>query len=217
MNTFAGIFDSTTAFLQKKGISPEISKGRKAEHRAVEQFQKQTGIYLPENFCAFYTDFADGFKFWWEMSDEVWGAFSIPSLLELAEKQQNWKRNVRDFLDDPTSLNQCVKPSFRPKAFQIWQKMESWIPFWDEGNGDHFCVDTPGGQILYDQHDWFDGFGSIAETNGIVAGENLEGFLYNRSRFCFRPDKSLWWGKFGEAGAIIWEPEYFDPEFYRGN
>src|SRR5262249_6310649 len=143
------------------------------------------------------------------------GGFSIPSLKQLSEQQQQRKQRIRKFLDNPHSLDRCMKPQYRDQAFEIWRKMETWIPFWDEGNGDHFCVDAANGHILYDQHDWYDGFGSIAKTNGIIAGQTLEDFLTNWSRFCFMRNESLWWGEFGKFGAIKWDPEFFDPEYFR--
>jgi hypothetical protein len=215
MSAFADIFDSTSAFLRAKGIPTKVSKGRVAEKTSVQQFQKQTGMALPESFSGFFTGFADGFQFSWEKNEDIWGSISIPSLKELAGQQQEWKRHVRDFLEDPKSMDQCIDPPFRAEAFEIWQRMESWIPFLGEGNGDHFCVDSLSGQIIYDQHDWFDGFGSLAKTNGIVAGKTLEDFLRQWSRFCFRPNDSLWWGEFAGFGVIKWEAGYFDAEYCR--
>jgi hypothetical protein len=217
MSAFADIFDSTAAFLRSKGITPEVSKAKKSTHTAIEGFHKQTGISLPDNFSAFFTDFADGFEFRWERSEDEGGIILIPGLTRLSKQQETWQHNVRDFLRDPHSLDGCIDAPFRPKAFEIWRKMESWVPFLDEGDGDHFCVDTATGQIVYDQHDWFDGFGSLAKTNGILAGENLTDFLRSWSQFCFQPNKSLWWGEFAEFGAVKWEPEYFGAEFFRGH
>lgn len=215
MNAFAEIFDSTFAFLRAKGITANVSKGRTASRASVADFHKQTGIQLPESFSTFFTGFADGFDFRWEQNEDVWGSISIPCLRDLAARQQDWRRNVRDFLDDPTSMERCVKPTFRIEAFEIWRRMDSWIPFWTEGDGDHFCVDAVNGHILYDQHDWFDGFGSLAKTNGIVAGATFEDFLQHWSRFCFMPNNSLWWGEFGKFGAIKWDVAYFDAEYCR--
>jgi cell wall assembly regulator SMI1 len=216
MSTFADIFDATATFLRAKGISPQVSKGRRASQSAVERFREQSGLALPESFAAFYTDFADGFDFSWQKTERERGAFSIPTLKQLSKDRRAWETLVRHFLDDPRSLDRCIDPPFRAEAFEIWRKMTSWVPFWDEGNGDHFCVDTSNGRIVYDQHDWFDGFGSLlAKTNGLIAGQSLADFLQNWSRFCFQPNKRLWWGEFGEFGAIKWEPEFFEPEFFR--
>lgn len=217
MDSFAEIFDSTTAFLKSKGVFPEINKGKRATAKAIEKFNAQTGIALPGDFSAFFTDFADGFQFRWEKGEESFGIFSMPTLKQLAKDRLDWERNVKDFLEDPNSLNGCVREPFRVDAFQIWRNMLPWVPFWDEGNGDHFCLDVKTGRIVYDQHDWFDGFGALAKTNGITAGDNLSDFLQNWARFCFLPNKSLWWGEFSKYGAIKWDPQYFEEEFVRAD
>ena len=173
MSSFPEIFDSTAAFLKKKGISVEVNGGAKASMREVEKFHRQTGIVLPESFASFYTGFANGYEFIWQKDDETWGRFSIPNLDEIAVSTQDWLSNIKDFLDNPHSLDQCVKPPFRAEAFDIWKRMRGWAPMRRDTDGDHFCVETSSGRILYDQHDWFDGFGSLAKTNGIVAGESL--------------------------------------------
>lgn len=215
MNVFADIFEATATFLRTKGASPQIVKGGKASRSAVDKFSRETGVALPASFSSFYTEFADGFSFTWEANEDQWGAFSILNLEQLSKDRRDWEKNISEFLDDPNSLDQCIDPPFRGEAFEIWRNMKSWVPFWDEGNGDHFCVETTSGRIVYDQHDWFDGFGSLATTNGIVAGQSLEDFLKNWSRFCFRPNKSLWWGEFGKFGSIKWEPDYFDADYHR--
>jgi len=216
MSAFPAIFDATAEFLKGKGIAPEVSKGKKATPTDIKRFHTQTGILLPESFSAFYTGFADGFEFRWEKTEDQWGVFSIPSLKQLSEDRRSWERRVRRFLHDPDQLGGCVDPQFRPAAFKIWGRMESWVPFWDEGNGDHFCVVAASGLIVYDQHDWYDGFGTLAKTNGLLAGQSLVEFVQNWSQFCFRRNKSLWWGEFAKHGEIKWEPEFFDMEFFRG-
>jgi hypothetical protein len=216
MSAFAEIFNTTSDFLRLKGITPQITKGRAASPAELEQFRKKTGVVLPESFARFFTEYANGFEFCWQKSDEIWGSVSIPGLKQLAKRQLDWVGNVRGFLEDPNSLDECIDSPYRDQAFEIWRNMKSWIPFWDEGNGDHFCVDASDGRIRYDQHDWFDGFGSLAKTNGIIAGVSLEAFLQNWSRFCFCRNKSLWWGEFAAFGAIQWKPEFFDSEYYRG-
>ncbi len=217
MNPYADIFDSTSSFLKKKGAHIEITKGKKASSREVELFLEKTGVALPKSFSSFYTDFSDGFDFRWVQTDEVYGIFSLPSLESIAETRLSWERNVRDFLEDEHSLDKCVEEPFRADAFAIWEQMLSWVPLWNEESGDHFCLNTANEKIVCDQHDWFDGFGSIAKTNGIIAGQNLENFIRNWSQFCFKSNNSLWWGEFGELGAIKWEKDYFNTEYYQGS
>ena len=217
MSVFRQIFDATSEFLEARGVSPDLFQGEEADQSDIDAFNSDADTLLPDTFSRFFTELGDGFEFGWEDPEgNAFGHFSMPTLGELRTKQEWWNENIQDFLDDANSLDRCIKPQFRAQAFAIWGRMKGWIPFWEEGNGDHFCVDTKTGQIVYDQHDWFDGFGSLAKTNGIVAGNNLVNFLENWSRFCFQSNKDLWWGEFSEFGAIRWEPQYFDARFYRG-
>jgi len=215
MASFQEIFDKTEVFLKKKGISSEIAKGELASTADLEYFEQQSGLILPDSFSLFYTSFANGFNFCWEFEEEIQGQFAMPTLLQLGETYRDWRSNVQDFYKDPNSLDRCVELVFRTEAFAVWRRMEPWVPFWNEGNGDHFCVDSKTGQIVYDQHDWYDGFGSLTKTNGILAGHDFGNFLHNWSRFCFLPNTGHWWGEFGKFGAIKWSPEFFNPKFYR--
>lgn len=217
MNDFAKIFADTAAFLRAKGVTPEIAETEGTNYAAVIQFSRQTGLELPESFWAFHTQFANGYEFRWSDSEtECQGSFSIQSLKELAEAYRWWRRDVDSFLDDPDDLASWIQPPYCEQAIAILRQMTAWVPFWDEGTGDSFCLDSAGGRIVYHQHDWMDGFGQLAKTNGIIAGENIEQFLQNWSRFCFQPNLDLWWGKFAKFGEIRWEAEYFDSRFDRG-
>jgi len=71
--------------------------------------------------------------------------------------------------------------------------MKDWIPFIEEPGGDAYCLDLANGEIVFDKHDWFDGFGEIAETNGMIAAPSLIDFVRTWGRFSF----SLMW--FGDA------------------
>jgi len=215
MNTFAEVFSETGRFLKNKGVTVETSRGQEAASQDITQFQEQTGIILPASFSRFYTVFANGFDFRWMQSEDAWGIFSLPTLEHMARQRRAWADNIHDFLDDPHSLDNCVEPTDRPAAFAIWRQMLSWVPIWNEDNGDRFCLNTANGQILYSPHDWFDGFGSVYKTGGIFSGKGLTDFIKNWSRFCFQPNQSLWWGEFAEFGTIKWEAQYFNPQFCR--
>ena len=70
-------------------------------------------------------------------------------------------------------------------------------------------------QIPYDKHDWFDGFGNIDTTNGVVAGTSLVDFISKWSRFYLTCPVSLWWGSCVKDGVFNWDASLFDPEFTR--
>ncbi|OYV07113.1 MAG: hypothetical protein CFE26_02770 [Verrucomicrobiales bacterium VVV1] len=84
-------------------------------------------------------------------------------------------------------MDQCIDPEFGEDAFRIWQRMKRWVPFIEEPEGDTFCLDLDSGMIVFDKHDWFDGFGEIAGTNGLIVGPSLIDFIRTWGRFSFAP------------------------------
>ena len=215
MSEWLNLFRDVKKDLEAKGIEVESLLNEAASKKEIDKFQKQTGLLLPKNFADFYEEFADGFYFGWERDDNAWGCFAMPSISDLTKETKAWLRFVNEFASNPKSMDQCIDVEHRPEAFEIWNQMKLWAPFWEEPNGDHFCVDVSNGSIVFDQHDWFDGFGSIATTNGMMAGSTLFDFVESWSKYYFRPPQSLLWEVFGKVGRINWEPNFFDPEFVR--
>lgn len=183
---YAKAFEDVAAFLRSQGVEPEIEKSAVAAREEVARFHEATGIELPSTFSDFFTTFANGYEFSWDSGDEG-GTFSMPDLATLADLRRDWLERVSEFADDPRSMDQCVEPEFRDEAFRIWERMRSWIPFIEEPDGDAFCLDLVSGAIVFDKHDWFDGFGEIAETNGMIAGASLFDFIHTWGRFSFVP------------------------------
>lgn len=183
---FAQAFDEVAAFLRSQGVDPDIEKSSRATRDEVAGFQDATGIELPTTFSDFHTTFANGYELEWDTGDEG-GAFSMPDLATLTDLRRDWVEYVSEYADDPNSMDQCVNPKFRKQAFGIWDRMKNWIPFIEEPDGDAFCLDLASGAIVFDKHDWYDGFGEIAETNGMIAGVSLLDFIRTWGRFCFAP------------------------------
>lgn len=182
---FSKAFDNVVNGLRSQGVEPAIERHPVASIDEVSDFEQATGVRLPESFAAFYTTFANGYSFEWSDGEED-GRFCLPSLNALADFRSEWIDRVREFADDPTSMDQCIDTEFRPQAFRIWSAMKNWIPLFTESEGDAFCLDTVTGAIVFDKHDWFDGFGSIAETNGLIAGDSLLDFILHWGRHSFR-------------------------------
>lgn len=183
---FTVIFDDVIRFLNSKGVSTKIDRKPPATEGDLEEFTRATGVQLPPSFSEFFTTFSNGYEFDWESGEEA-GAFSMPDLEQLAEMRVEWIERVAEFADDPDSMDQCIDIRYRADAFQIWRKMKCWVPFIEEADGDAFCLDLTSGAIVFDKHDWFDGFGDIAETNGMIAGATLLDFVRTWGRFCFTP------------------------------
>lgn len=211
MNNYTSLFQSVARGLAEKGIDAESTDATPCDEDVVLKFEQATGMTMPESLKEFYTQFSDGFAFQWELNEGVWGCFAIPPISELISQTESWQRNVRQFANDPTSMNRCIRPEFRPRAFEIWHEMINWIPIWHEADGDHFCV-CQNGSVVYDQHDWFDGFGRIATTNGLLAGTSLFDHVQNWGQFYFMPPKDSWWGALAKGSSISWQADFFPPE-----
>ena len=207
------IFGRTSEFLSAKGIEVTLEKGDVLDEDEIREFEKILQLSLPSAFIDFCTRFADGIWFQWEMDEDVCGTFSVSSLQYLVESTQRFQGNVRDFSDDRTSLDKCVRAEFREEAFEIWERMKSWMPLCSDEEGESFCLDSTTGKVVYDQHDWFDGFGTVTRVNGLVAGESFSDFVLNWAEVCFQYPKSLWWGEFATEGSITWRRDRFDERF----
>ncbi len=187
-NVFSSIFDDVSRFLGSKGVHANTTLKPCACLDDIRVFNDTTKLDLPDSFAKFHTYFSNGYEFRWEGAGGM-GLFSIPSLSELAVHRANWLEYVCQYADDPSSMDLCIKPQFRQRAFEIWKQMKLWVPFFDESEGDSFCLNTSNGEIVFNKHDWFDGFGEIAETNGLVAGSSLEDFVKNWALFSF---EAMW-------------------------
>lgn len=111
----------------------------------------------------------------------------MPDLSTLASVHREWSSRIEEFASDPHSMDHCVKPEFRDKAFGIWRRMKGWLPLITDEGGDSFCLDLTNGAVVFDKQDWFDGFGENSQANGMIAGSSLGDFLQLWGRFCFRP------------------------------
>ena len=207
------ILRDTAAILRDRGIEVATGVGDQLTEVRLAQLEASHGFRLPEELRSIYLTVGDGLHLSWEHEDIV-GMFDIQPAADLFESTKRFRAHVADFADDPKSMDMCVEPPHRSKAFEIWESMRFWTPFSEEGDGDDFCI-RPDGAVVYDQHDWFDGFGDIATTNGLVAGSSLLEFARSWSRFFFTAPRSLWWGEFGKRGCIDWEPSLFHPTFTR--
>ena len=203
----------TADALRNRGIEVSAGKGNLVEVSRLQHLESSHGIVLPEELRRLYLTVGDGLHLGWEHGD-VRGQFVVPPTAKLFKATARFRSNVTDFADDPHSLDGCVKPSHLAEAFKIWDSMRSWLPFTQENNGDGFCLRSDG-SVVYDQHDWFDGFGDIATTNGLEAGNSLADFAQSWSRFFFTSPSSLWWGEFGGRSKIDWNAELFHPDFVR--
>lgn len=205
------ILKETAEILRDRGIEVATGAGDVVAESRLAQLESLHGFQLPEELRRIYLFEGDGLHLSWR-HEKVSGVFDIPPAAELIESTKRFRSYVADFAGDPKSMDRCIQPAYRSRAFEIWDSMRLWTLFSDEGNGDGFCM-RPDGAVVYNQHDWFDGFGELATTNGLVAGTSLLDYTRSWSRFFFTSPVSLWWGEFGKRGRIDWEPSLFHPAF----
>lgn len=207
------VLRDTASALRSRGIEVATGIGDPVPEPRLDQLEALHDVRLPHDLRSIYLTIGDGLHLSWEHGD-TGGMLDIQPAADLMEVAKRFRVNVAEFADDPRSMDMCVDPPHRSRAFEIWESMRHWTPFMEEPNGDGFCI-RPDGAVVYDQHDWFDGFGDVATTNGLVAGRSLLDFIQQWSRFFFTPPTSLWWGEFGKRGSIDWEPALFHPDFTR--
>jgi len=86
---FVTVFGKVAAFLESRGVTPEIESTDPASLVDLEKFTHVTGVRLPPTFSDFFTTFSNGYSFAWESADES-GEFLMPNLESLAEMRLEW-------------------------------------------------------------------------------------------------------------------------------
>ena len=192
MSDFEGIFNRTISFLRGSGIGCKIEKHKVCTDDKITTLETAVDHPIPESIKGFYQNFSDGVWMFWETHDEECGGVELYSVEELIDGYQLWRRIINTFLEDPKSLDNCIRnQADREEAFEIWNELIYWVPFYDHGDGDYFCFHLKTGAIYYYSHSWFDGFKSIESWCGALASENLFEFLKSWSRFFFCPPQRL--------------------------
>jgi hypothetical protein len=204
----------TAAALEARGISVTAGVGDLVPLELLEELEKAHSITLPDELRSLYLSVGDGIHFSWEQGD-MFGMFDLPSLADLLKRTTEFRAIVAEIADDPGYIDEHCDPAHRARAHEIWNSMRSWLRFHEEGNGDGFCIRAEDGAVVFDQHDWFDGFGDLCTTNGLVAGVSLTDFVVQWSRFFFTCPKSLSWGDSDERGRIDWDAGLFHPDYIR--
>ena len=110
-----------------------------ATESALDAFESQFGIKLPVAFRSIYR-WRNGQRD--DCTTSLEDNFMFSSLESIAENKETMDGMIESDFDDP----------------KWWRR--SWVPFLDNGGGDHLCIDlsaedggTPG-QILSFYHDW---------------------------------------------------------------
>jgi hypothetical protein len=129
-----GVCDHLSQF----GVKPDVVARKRVSLGEVRRAEQSLGGAIPEPLREIYLGFGNGLSFSWALPDEedMHGCLEIPSLGDLVLSAINWRDYVVSFQDDGVALDNDVETE---KA--AFERMASWIPFWEEGNGDILCID----------------------------------------------------------------------------
>lgn len=210
------ILKDVAADLERRSIEVTFAAGDPVDLATLRDLEKSRGISLPPELVEIYTREANGIFLVWD-EPPTGGMFELPPLEKLFVETALFRHRVAEIADDRGYIDKYTDPPHRTRAYEIWDSMRSWIPIHSEPDGDEFCIRAEDGQVVYNQHDWFDGFGNLATTNGVVAGTSLADFISKWSRFYLTCPASLWWGECVENGTFNWDESLFDPEFTRAD
>jgi hypothetical protein len=216
MNSYLSVVKKTEEFLRKKRIKTTIEVGRKLDGRRIIALEKSLKRPLPKEFSNFYNEIGDQFLFQWSKSPEFdklsSGMIAIPTPEVLADQFEKRSKHTA-WMSEKDAFVNCVDAEYHDAAAQIVQRMKSWLPFWKEGNGDQFCIDLATGEVVLDNHSWFDGFYGDAYATGVIAGANFLDFFARWANVCFMCPTSLWWMSLADGPRLSWNPEEFNSRF----
>lgn len=178
--------------ITNRGVDPYYTKRPPVTPEDIQLFNCGGDIELPDQLCRFYIEFSNGFELRWNTEDEEeCGEINFPTLENLARRRTRWINRVNSFANDPKSLNQCIDPEHRLRAFKIWELMKDWLPLVQGPEGDSYCIRLSDAVMVFDKHDWFDGFGSprLAQSNGLIIGDTFDDFF---SAWAYRDFEDPW-------------------------
>ena len=207
------LFETAANHVRGQGANVRLSRGKPLSASLIQTAQLQAPIPIPSSMADFYEEVGDGFSFSWsaEGSRMPFADVEFPKLSEITRSllgnlyaaRIEWMRDY-DF-------RYTVDPVL---AKQTAVRMQKWLPFHEEGNGDEFCLDLSRdpAPVVFNQHDWFDGG---TGENGHLLGTSLLEFYTEWMQVCFQYPSELYWpsvfDKFG--GGVRWDSEQFRTPF----
>jgi hypothetical protein len=202
------IFDKVTLHLDGLGIRPQLSSNEPASAAELAEAEREIAGTLPRDLKSLYLEYANGFTFRWSVDDDFdnadeRGCFELPDLPALIRYREPFRDSWAESLD----LSDIPNPDL---AADTVSKMRRWLAFWEEPNGDQFCIDLGDGKVVFNQHDWFDGGDGF---NGHLAAGTFSEFVLSWSHVCFARPLGLYWPDTFSAQGINWNAENFDERY----
>lgn len=198
---FLTLFDPVDRFLAAHSAEVSCGSGELVSNWRLGRAEKKLGFALHATVRWFYQTVGDGVYYRWESEEHGLHIFYVPSIKDLLKDKRRIEVVAKHWLE-AKGENSDILAQFR--------KALSWAPITNEGNGDSLCWDLATGEVVFDNHSFFDG---QTETpfNGRIAGDTMVDFIRNWSRFCFQDPTGLWWGALEEGNdpKLHWKPDYF--------
>jgi cell wall assembly regulator SMI1 len=208
------IFNQIADHLNKHGIPTTFEIGAKCSEAELIKIESEMGLKIPADLRKIYLECGNGASFRWQECEdddkcEKFVLLEIPNLESLNDQIKNW-REKRFWSWTAEDYSIVTDPSL---AKLTVQRMKTWLPILEEGNGDKFCVETANGgcAIVFHQHDWNDGG---TGNNGPKIADSFTDFLQQWSKACFQLPSSLWWPSVITNCGIDWASEKFDKRYF---
>lgn len=206
------LFEQVADHVRAQGLKVEFERGAPLAASAIEQACKRSVIPIPASLAEFYAEVGDGLRFAWRSKklDDGFANHELPKFEDQVVKSFDslkWRTEWHDNYDFSGTKDPAL-------AKRTALKMRKWMPFYAEGNGDMFSLDTAvdPAPVVLDQHDWMDG-GTGA--NGHRLADSLLQFYTDWAQVCFQFPRHLWWpGVLKKDGPYVeWSSNQFQEPF----
>ena len=176
------ILEQITTFLIKKNIEVESSFDEPIEKRKFDKLFNTFYKNIHSSIKEHYTQESNGFNLHWETDNDC-GDIEFDSVNDIKESYEEFQNHVQFIINEV--LDNCIEKPYKNKAIKIVGQMKNWSPLKYEGNGDSIVLELNTGKVLYNSHDWYDGFGTLKTTNGHLVAESLNDYISKWGNYCF--------------------------------
>lgn len=187
---FLELFERVAEHVRRQGVKVRFKRGKALTTSTIEHVRSKALIPIPESMAEFFLEMGDGIEFAWNAGGDrgPLANLEFPQLKDCVLEtldQVSWRTEWQDDYDFRYAQNPAL-------AKQTALRMRRWMPFYDVGNGDRFCLDTAydPAPVVFDKHDWHDGG---AGENGHRLADSLSDFFQDWAQVCFQFPRSLRW------------------------
>lgn len=184
------LFEQVADRVRSQGVKVVFERGKPLAASAIQRACAKSVIPIPASLAEFYAEVGDGLRFAWKSKKHgnAFANYEVPGL-EGCVVESFESVTWRTEWDDTYAFRGTADPVL---AKQTALKMRKWMRFYDQGNGDMFCLDTAvdPAPVVFDKHDWFDGG---TGENGHRLADSLLQFFTCWAQVCFQFPRTCWW------------------------